>query len=806
MKTSMQFLSDFTTLPSDPKAFCDAMTMSGSKVESYEITGGEIINVVTGRIISLVKHPDADKLVVCDIDVDADSPLQIVTGAPNVKLNDIVPVALHNSQLPGGVRITKGKLRGVESNGMLCSIQELGYTPDEYPGAPEDGIFILPPDTPIGVPVQEVMGLGHVVIDFEITSNRPDCFSVEGLGREAAITLNQPFQPIESVVVGKSNKKTQDMIDISIADPDLCFAYHGCVVTDVVIGASPAWMQQRLRDCGVKPINNIVDITNYVMLEIGQPMHAFDHRTLADGKLIVRRAKKGETLTTLDDNDHELDESVLVIADGQRPIGVAGVMGGKNSEIESDTQTILFESAVFEPVNVRRSAMKMGLRTEASTRYEKGLDVNNATRALKRACELVEQLGCGKVTSDPIYREGNPQPERQIRLRPDRVNRFLGTDIGAPWMEDLLIKLGCLRLDDNGLYQMPSYRPDLQCEADLAEEVARFYGYNRIPSTFSPGKEATKGGRTRIQRAVETLKDVAIGAGFYEICTYTFASPTQNDMLLLPNDAPERKMVKLRGVGEEDGYMRTCMLPSILQVASGNRRKGATSGRIFEIASVYQPESDDPNTLPKEIRQFAALAYDDSEERRSASTFYHMKGLASELIRALGLNEPDWRPLADPTEYPFLHPYRAAELRIDGEVFGFMGYIHPTVADNYETSENLVVLILTKDEIYTRSTEVRTQRPLPKYPPITRDLAVVVDVEVMAGELREDVLKTGDPLIESCEIFDVYSGGQVGEGKKSVAFNLVFRKEDATLQDEEVNPVIGMILDNLQKKYNASLR
>jgi phenylalanyl-tRNA synthetase beta chain len=664
----------------------------------------------------------------------------------------------------------------------------------------------LPEQTPIGSPIREALGLGNVIIDFEITSNRPDCFSVEGLGREAAVTLGEDFRPVESTVVAKSAQRSSELISISIEAPDLCFAYHGCIVTDVVIADSPFWMQQRLRDCGVKPINNIVDITNYVMLELGQPMHAFDYRTLSDGKLIVRRAAPGEKLTTLDDRDHELDESVLVIADGQKPIGIAGVMGGKNSEIEPDTQTILFESAVFEPVSVRRTAMKMGLRTEASTRYEKGLDVNNAPRALKRACELVEQLGCGKVTPDPIFCEGNAQVVHRIQLRPDRINAFLGTAIEPAWMEELLLQLGCVRLNETGLYQMPSHRPDLQCEADLAEEVARFYGYNRIPSTMLSGKESTKGGRTPQQQAVEIIKDVAVGAGFFETCTYTFAGPTHNDQLLLAPDAPERNMIKMRDIGEEDGYMRTSMLPALLRVASGNYRRSVPAARFFEIGYIYWPSADPSNTLPREERQLIALSYNTEEVRKAAPSFFEMKGLADELATALGLGALQYRALEDAGQYPYLHPYRSAKICRAGTPVGFVGYIHPTVAGNFETSENLAVLVLTLDEILSAATALRTQMPLPKYPSVSRDLALVVERERPAGDLQQCILKAGAPLIESCSIFDVYTGDQVGADQKSVAFNLVFRKADGTLSEEEIKPLMERILSELQSEYSAELR
>lgn len=806
MKASMQFISDFTTLPKDVKTFCDAMTMSGSKVEAYEITGSEIEGVYTGKIKEIQKHPDADKLIVCQVDAGQDEMIQIVTGATNVQVGDIVPVAMHLSKLPGGVQIKKGKLRGVESAGMLCSIDELGSSTNEYPDAAADGIYVLPKGTPVGVPIQQVLGMGNAVIEFEITSNRPDCFSVEGLGREAAITFGQEFNPVVSEVVGKSDARTKDMIDISIEAPDLCYAYHGCVVTDVVIAPSPAWLQERLRDCGVKPINNIVDITNYVMLELGQPMHAFDYRTLQDKKLIVRRAVAGERLTTLDDNEHVLDEHTLVIADGTKAIALAGVMGGKNSEVEDDTTTILFESAVFEPVQVRKSAMKAGLRTEASSRYEKGLDVQNAPRALRRACELVEQLGCGKVTPDPIFCEGDVPVQHKVRLRPDHINAFLGTAIEPSWMEDLVEKIGCKKLDEQGMYLMPSFRPDLVVEADLAEEVARFYGYNNIPSTSFSGKEATQGGRNPVQRVVETAKDVAIGAGFYEICTYTFSNPGKNDLLCLPQDAPERQMVKLRDAGEDDGYMRTSMLPSILQAASGNYRRGLPQGRLFELGYIYLPEQKDEDGLPLEVRQLVALSYDGEATRRSADLFYQMKGLAMELTKALGLAEPVIQVPQDVAKYPFLHPYRSAELLLNNEAIGYLGYIHPQVAENFEVTENLVILLFTNDEIIQNSSELRSQKPLPKYPPVTRDLAVVVNERVLAGDLQKAVQEVGAPFLESSKVFDVYVGERIGEGLKSVAMSLVFRKADGTLQDDDINPIFNKITERLAKDFDAKLR
>ncbi|HHX37549.1 MAG TPA: phenylalanine--tRNA ligase subunit beta, partial [Clostridiaceae bacterium] len=668
---------------------------------------------------------------------------------------------------------------------------------------PAAGILILDQDLELGLPIQEVLGFGDGVIEFEITSNRPDCYSIEGLGREAALTLDQSFAPREPKVKGEGTQRSDSVMEIVNSAPDLCFRYAGRLVTDVTIEPSPEWMQSRLRDAGVRPINNIVDITNYCMLELGQPMHAFDLSYLKGGKIEIRRAKNGEQLTTLDDSEHELDDSMLVIADAAEAIALAGVMGGLNSEVKPTTTAVFFESAVFDPVSVRHTSQKTGLRTESSSRYEKGADPTGSLRSLNRACELVEELNCGKVAPDYLDCQGDEQPPQDIVLRPDAINRFLGTAIDAEWMEKLLLDLGCERIDtDKGVYRMPSYRPDLECEADLAEEVARFYGYNNIPSTLLSGKTMTLGGYSKDQQAVRKLKEVALGAGFYETCTYTFGSKGVSDQILLEEDSPLRHHVTMRNAGEEYNVMRTTLLPSLFKVAATNQNHSIDAAAFFEIGNVYRPISDDPEDLPDEIQTLIAVMYDTGWQRQDATPFYKMKGFAVELLANLGIDNVEFLPYT----HPSLHPYRAAKILLNSKAIGFLGYVHPKVAQNFDMSDQFVVLNLELPDILAVASPLRSQKPLPKYPAVHRDLAVIVGEDVTVGSLTATIEKNAGNYLESCDFFDVYRGAQIEEEKKSVAFNLVFRKEDGTLSDGDISPCMEKIMKALQDTFGATLR
>lgn len=805
MKAPLQWLNDFTDMP-QPEAvreFCGRLTMSGSKVEGYEIRGEAIEGVVTARILSIEPHPDADKLLICQVDAGQGDPIQIVTGAHNIRVNDVVPVALHNARLPDGTKIKKGKLRGAVSDGMMCSFQELGFEPGELPEAPANGILILDASLETGLPIAPVLGMDHCVIDFEITSNRPDCFSMEGLGREAALTLDQPFKPVEPSVRGLGGQRSADQVAISNEAPDLCYRYDGRVVNRVKIGPSPRWMQDRIRAAGVRPINNIVDITNYCMLELGQPMHAFDLDKLAGNRIVVRRARPGETLTTLDDSTHTLDDQMLVIADADRVVALAGVMGGRNSEIEAGTTSILLESAVFNAVSVRRSAQKAGLRTEASSRYEKGLDATGTRRSLDRACELIEQLGCGEVAPDAVECAGELPPARELLLRPERINRFLGTKIDPDWMRGLMLRIGCTATERADVYRMPSFRPDLLCEADLAEEVARFYGYNRIPSTLLSGKTMTMGGYTPDQLAVRNIKSMMIGAGYYEVCTYTFGSPAAADQLCLPADSPLREAVHLRSASEENSVMRTSLLPSLFQVAAYNKNHAVQAGAFFEVGYAYRPNPDRADGLPDEIRYLTAVAYDEAVSRRDGAAFYKIKGAVEVLMTGLGIGRVEFEPLSD---HPSLHPYRSASVVLDGQTIGFVGAIHPETARRFEAPDNLMVMNLELAPILARATTARSQKKLPRFPAVTRDLAILVSRSVPVGHLRRLIEDSGRPYLETCQFFDVYTGEQIGGDQKSVAFNLVFRKPDATLTDKEMVPIMNRILERIAAATGGHLR
>jgi len=805
MKISIEWLKDFTPVELEPKTICDGLTLSGSKVESCDTLGEEIQLVITGKITSISKHPDADKLVICKVDA-GDRLLQIVTGAPNVHAGDIVPVALDGSRLPGGVQIRTGQLRGQLSEGMLCSVAELGCTTADFPAAAADGIFLLPPDTPVGRDIRQVLHLNDVVIDFEITSNRVDCFAAEGLGRETAITFNLPFQPIDPQVQALCPEKSEGLAKVAIEAPDLCYRYCGRVVRNIKVGPSPEWLRRRLRCAGMRPINNIVDITNYVMLELGQPMHAFDLEQLAGRQILVRRALTGEKMRTLDSVDHQLDSSMLVIADQEKAVAIAGVMGAENSEITSSTQTILFESATFNPVAVRKTAKKVGLRTEASSRFEKGLDVNNARRALDRACELVEQLAAGQVCQGVIDAwPVRPEP-LSLTYNPVSINSFLGTNIDADWMGKTLEKLGLIVSKQGEIYHaiIPSYRPDLVCEADLAEEIARIYGYNRIEPSLLSGKQTTLGGRSQDQKTVEKIMDLMIGQGFYEACTYSFESPRQLDKLMAPADHVLRRNIQIQNpLGEDYSCMRTSMLPSLLEIASTNWNRSVEQARIFEIAYVYQPQSLPLTELPDEIQHLSAFIYDNDADSKSGSAFFALKGAAQELFLHLGL--PEIRFKAEAVS-PWMHPGQAATLWLGNTVIGEIGVIHPDVAANFNTSAQTAVLDILMLPILQNTTVKRRYKQLPRFPAVTRDLAILVSAEISSDALSDAIRSGAGPNLEQIKLFDIYQGQQVPSGKKSIAYNLVFRSLDRTLNEEDIQPVMQKILKQLSEKCQAVLR
>ncbi|MEA4888216.1 MAG: phenylalanine--tRNA ligase subunit beta [Clostridiaceae bacterium] len=807
MKVTMEWLKEFTPIDQDIKSFCDNMTLSGSKVENHTTLGAAISQVVTGLILKIERHPDADKLVLCQIDIGG-KVLQIVTGAPNVHEGAIVPVAVDGATLANDVVIHTGMLRGQLSEGMLCSVQELGFTPADFPDAADNGIYLLPAGTPVGQDISQILHLDDPVIDFEITSNRVDCFAVEGLAREAAITFDRPFQPICPKVRADQPEKSAELATVSIAAPDLCYRYCGRVVRNVRIGPSPDWLRRRLRGVGMRPINNIVDITNYVMLELGQPMHAFDLDQLAGRTIRVRRAFDGEIMRTLDSVERRLDSSMLVISDASRAVALAGVMGAENSEITAGTKTILFESATFNPLAVRQAAKKVGLRTEASSRYEKGLDCHNAERALDRACELIELLEAGSVCQGFID-EWPVRPEIQkVRFSTAGINGLLGTTLTDEWIIACFERLGMTISQTGSGYQaiIPSYRPDLACEADLAEEAARFYGYNRIKPSLLSGKQTTLGGRTPAQKTLEQIKTVLLSAGFYEACTYSFESPRQMDRLLLPPDHPLRRQIIIQNpLGEDYSAMRTSMLPSMLEVASTNWNRSVDEAAVFEIAYVYQPKSLPLIELPDEIRHLTAFMYNHDEQAEDAPLFFTMKGIVEELFLNLGLSRVAVSP-AKTGSCPWLHPGRCAAVELDGRLIGQIGEIHPDVAAQFSVPPRMVLLDLIIDPVVEKASDKRQFVALPRYPAVTRDLALLVDRSVPAAALNQAILEGGGELLEQIRLFDVYQGPQVANGKKSMAYSLVFRAANRTLNDEAITPVMQRILDTLHDKTGAQLR
>ncbi|NLO35096.1 MAG: phenylalanine--tRNA ligase subunit beta, partial [Clostridiaceae bacterium] len=747
MKTTIEWLRAFVPLNTDAKTLADAMTMSGSKVENVTRVGELVVGVVTGRIRTVEPHPDADRLVLCQVDIGTRT-IQIVTGASNVFAGAVVPVAVDGAVLADGSVIRSGQLRGQLSDGMLCSIQELGFTAHDFPDAAADGIYILPPETKIGQDLRELLHLDDTVLDFEITSNRVDCFAVEGLAREAAVTLDLPFHPVLPAVRAEHPEAAGAQATIRIEAPDLCSRYCGRVVRDVQIGPSPDWLRRRLRGAGLRPINNLVDITNYVMLELGQPMHAFDLEQLAGRSIIVRRARPGEVMRTLDSADRALDDTMLVIADQDRAVALAGVMGAENSEVTAATTSVLLESATFNPLAVRRAAQRVGLRTEASSRFEKGLDVNNAARAIDRACELIEQIGAGRVCPGLIDAwPVKPEPVA-IPFSRDGINRILGTDLSEDWLLNCLerLEITVTREQEGLVAHPPSWRPDLRSAADLAEEAARIFGYNNIQPSLLSGKQTTLGGLSRDQRIREKIKDFMLAAGFYEACTYAFESPRQLDKLQLPADHVLRRQVRITNpLGEDFSCMRTSMLPSLLTVASTNWNRSVAAARIFEMAFVYLPTTWPVTDLPDEERHLAAFLYVEAADESAGQSFFHLKGILEELLVHLGI--PAAAFTTEGTD-SWLHPNRSARIVAGETVLGQLGEIHPAVAAAFVAPPRLVMLDIQLDALVALASDERRFQPLPRYPAVSRDLALTVDRAVPAARLDAIIRSAGSKILE----------------------------------------------------------
>ncbi len=792
MKVPMSWFGDYTDISGiSPKQYSDALTMSGSKVEGVENLGKDLDRVVAGKIESVTPHPDSDHLVICMVNIGTET-LQIVTGAPNVKEGQIVPTALDGSTLPNNVKIKKGKLRGVESNGMLCSHDEMGISEADLGYEPEYGILVLPEDTEIGIEMRDYFGLNEDVVEFEITSNRPDCFSVIGLARETAVTFDKPLN-IPTPSFTEDSDDIKNYVSVEVKNPEKCLRYSAKMVKNVKIGPSPKWLAARLRACGVRSINNIVDITNYLLLEYGQPMHAFDLRDLADGKIIVRDAKDGEAIKTLDEQDRTLTANDLVIADASRAVAVAGVMGGFNSEVKSDTTTVVFESATFDGASVRQTAQRLGLRTEASSRYEKGLDANNTVPALERACELVRMLGCGEVVGGMIDIKGNIKPLVTLSLRPEKINALLGTDIQTADMISTLTKLGFAVDEVNMTVTAPSFRPDIEAEADVAEEIARFYGYDKIPSTLLSG-EATVGGKSPLQKLRDKINHTLVGCGMSEIYTYTFTSPSDFDKIKIPQDSQMRNTVKITNpLGEDTSIMRTTTIASMLNILSYNYSHRNENASLFEIGKIYLPKGD---VLPEEPEKVTLGLYGDCD-------FYSLKGIVELLADTLNINSMEFTREA---QNPTFHSGRCATVLINGEPCGVMGEIHPDVLKNYDIETPCYVAELDLGTIFANSGATVKFKQLPKFPAAGRDIALLVDKATQVADLEKTIRKAAGEILDSIKLFDVYEGSQIPEGKKSVAYAIYFRASDRSLTNEEISKVFTKITKDLEYKNNAVLR
>lgn len=795
MKLNRKWLNEeFVDLSGVPdREFVETMTIAGQKVETYERLDAELRNVVVGRVVSITRHTNSDHMWVCQIDVGAGEPVQIVTGAQNVHEGDLVPVAQHNSWLPGGVHITKGKLRGEVSNGMLCSLKELGLTLNDFPYAIEDGIWILQEDCKPGDDINTVIGNDDTVVDFEITNNRPDCYSILGLAREAAAAFNKPMRHHDPVVRGGAAGELSELLEVEVPAEDLCRRYTARMVRNVKIAPSPKWLRQRLRANGVRPINNIVDITNYVMLEYGQPMHAFDYRYVGSGKIIVRRSEPGETLTTLDGNVRTLTPGMLVIADETKPIGLAGIMGGENSEIMDDTVDVVFESANFNGTSIRQTALALGMRTEASGKFEKNIDPLLTLPAVDRACELVELLGAGEVM-DGVIDVLNDIPEpRTIELEPDRINALLGTDISEADMVEYLRRLE-IPVEGHEI-RVPSWRPDLVGMADIAEEVGRLFGYNNIPTTTFRGA-ATEGGYTEAMKLENRAGSLCRSLGYSEILTYSFVSPSIFDQIRLPEDSSLRNAMRIQNpLGEDASIMRTVALPSMLAILARNNAYHNDAVKLYELAKVYLPKPG--QILPDEPKHLVLGTYGEHED------FFKMKGEIEAFLR--GMNVPEARYTAEKHD-PTFHPGRCARVSVGGVDLGCFGQIHPLVARSYGIDGEIFAAELNFTALLSLQLPEKTYTPLPKYPAVTRDIAVVCDEAVTVAALSDSIRAAGGKLLRSVELFDIYRGKGIASGSKSAAFRLTLRADDRTLTDADSDGVVSAVLAALEKELNAKLR
>lgn len=790
MDLSIKWLKEFVDIDYKPREFAEALTMSGSKVEGYRKEGEDISGVVIGKINSIEKHPNAEKLVICQVDV-GDKVLQIVTGAHNLTVGDIVPVATDGALLPGGVKIKKGKLRGEESNGMLCSVAELGLTVGDFPYAVEDGIFVIEEPCELGQDAKAALGVDDDIVEFEITSNRPDCLSVRGLARETAATYNLHFKEHIPVVTESGGDINDYLKSVKIEAGDLCYRYMARVVRNINVKPSPRWLRERLRASGVRPINNIVDITNYVMLEYGQPMHAFDLKHVEGAEICVRRAANGERITTLDGCERELTNDFLCIADRSKPIAVAGVMGGEYSGIFDDTATVVFESACFNGASVRTTAKALGMRTDASSRYEKGLPPQLCEAALNRACELITLLGAGEVVSGCADVRCFEDKAKAVTLDADWTNEFLGTDISRDEMVEILRRLDFTVNGDEVI--APYYRIDIEHRADIAEEIARIWGYNRIPDTAIRGK--ANGKVTDEQKFERAIENTMLAAGYSQIITYSFISPKEYDLICAPTDSPLRNSVTiLNPLGEDTSVMRTTALPSMLRTLSTNYNRRITDARLFEIATEYINNGKD--VLPTERKKLMLGSYGNKAD------FFKLKGAVEMLLCALNVTDVEF--VAESDEFAY-HPGRTAAIISAGRQIGIIGEMHPAVAENYEINDKVYIADIDIALMYDAKGAEKVYHPLPKFPSVTRDLSMLCDESLPVAEIKKAIAGGVGDILEHIELFDVYRGSQIPEGKKSVAYTFTLRSDSGTLSEKQCTKAVSRAIDEL-KKLGAEIR
>ena len=798
MNTALSWIKAYVPdLDVTAQEYTDAMTLSGTKVEGYQCLDKNLEKIVVGQIKTIERHPDADKLIICQVDIGTET-IQIVTGAPNVKEGDKVPVVLDGGKVAGGhdggplpedgISIKKGKLRGVESCGMMCSIEELGSSRDMYPDAPDSGIYILPEDAQVGADAVEVLGLHDVVFEYEITSNRVDCYSVLGIAREAAATFRKPFIPPVVTETG-NGEDIHDYLKVRVENQELCPRYCARMVKNIKLAPSPQWMQRRLAASGIRPINNIVDITNYIMEEYGQPMHAFDYDLLAGHEIVVKCAKDGDEFQTLDGQIRKLDHNVLMINDGEKEVGIAGIMGGENSKITDDVKTMVFECACFDGTNIRLSAKRVGLRTDASGKYEKGLDPNTAMEAVNRACQLIEELGAGEVVGGVIDVCAGVKEPRRIPFHPDSINRLLGTNLSKETMLSYFAPLEIQYDPDKEEVIVPTWRQDLERGADIAEEVARFYGYDKIPTTLPTG-EATTGKLSYKLRIEEKAREIAEFCGFSQAMTYSFESPKVFDRLLISKDSPLRQTVVISNpLGEDFSIMRTLPLNGMLTSLSTNYNRRNKDVRLYELANIYLPKSLPLTELPEERMQWVLGMYGDGD-------FFTMKGVIEEFFESVGMNgRIHYNPEAD---RHYLHPGRKADIVYDGVTVGYLGEIHPDVADQYKIGEKAYVGVIDMPAMIPFTTFDRKYTGLAKFPAVSRDLSMVVPKEILAGQIEDMIVQRSGKILENCSLFDIYEGSQIAEGFKSMAYSVTFRAQDHTLEEKEITSVMNKILNGLK--------